>query len=201
MINLIKNITGNPYGNIWKLDLKLKIKIRFKRAFFKRFYLKILNLLCKSIIVQSLNHVQLFATPWTVACQVPLSTGFSRQEYSSGQPLPHPADLSRSGTHLSCTSRWGLYQSHQGSHYEKYKHTNTIRPIPLILPNGQFDCHSSTTNFEANLRYHINLSIFTSVHMEIYFMGFSHSLFKRKFLLMNLFFSLLPDGLVQLEVF
>ena len=28
--------------------------------------------------------VQLFATPWTVACQAPLSMGFSRQEYWSG---------------------------------------------------------------------------------------------------------------------
>ena len=29
----------------------------------------------------SLSHVRLFATPWTVACQAPLSTEFSRQEY------------------------------------------------------------------------------------------------------------------------
>ena len=27
-----------------------------------------------------LSHVQLFETPWTVACQAPLSMGFSRQE-------------------------------------------------------------------------------------------------------------------------
>ena len=31
-----------------------------------------------------LSHVQLFVTLWTVACQVPLSMGFSRQEYQSG---------------------------------------------------------------------------------------------------------------------
>ena len=30
-------------------------------------------------------------TPWTVACQAPLSMGFSRQEYWSG--LPPPGDL------------------------------------------------------------------------------------------------------------
>ena len=30
------------------------------------------------------------ATPWTVACQAPLSTGFSRQEYWSGLPFPSP---------------------------------------------------------------------------------------------------------------
>ena len=33
---------------------------------------------------QSLSYIQLFATPWTVARQVPLSMGFSRQEYWSG---------------------------------------------------------------------------------------------------------------------
>ena len=33
-------------------------------------------------------HVRLFATPWTVACQVPLSMEFSRQEYWSGLPCP-----------------------------------------------------------------------------------------------------------------
>ena len=38
--------------------------------------------------VLSLNRVQLFATPWTVAYQAPPSMGFSRQEYWSGLPLP-----------------------------------------------------------------------------------------------------------------
>ena len=38
-------------------------------------------------------HVRLFATPWTVARQAPLSVGFSRQEYWSGLPCPPPGDL------------------------------------------------------------------------------------------------------------
>ena len=29
-------------------------------------------------------------TPWTVACQAPLSIGLSRQEYWSGLPFPSP---------------------------------------------------------------------------------------------------------------
>ena len=36
------------------------------------------------IKVKLLSHVWLFATPWTVAYQTPLSMGFSRQEYWSG---------------------------------------------------------------------------------------------------------------------
>ena len=42
---------------------------------------------------QSLSYVQLLATPWTVACQTPLSMGFSRQEHWSGEPCPPPGDL------------------------------------------------------------------------------------------------------------
>ena len=37
-----------------------------------------------------LSHVRLFATPWTVTHQVPLTMGCSRQEYWSGVPLPSP---------------------------------------------------------------------------------------------------------------
>ena len=40
--------------------------------------------------VKSLSHVQLFATPWTVAYQAPPSMQFSRQEYWSGLPFPSP---------------------------------------------------------------------------------------------------------------
>ena len=40
-----------------------------------------------------LSRVRLFATPWTVAYQAPLSMEFSRQEYWSGLPFPSPGDL------------------------------------------------------------------------------------------------------------
>ena len=39
------------------------------------------------------NRVQLFATLWTVAHLVPLSTGFSRQEYWSGLPCSSLGDF------------------------------------------------------------------------------------------------------------
>ena len=47
----------------------------------------------KCVCVKSLSRVQLFATPWTVAHQAPLSMGFSRQEYWNGLPFPSPGDL------------------------------------------------------------------------------------------------------------
>ena len=49
-------------------------------------------------VVQSLSHVQLFAIPWTVACQAPLCMGLHRQEYGSTSELPlnsqHVPDIS-----------------------------------------------------------------------------------------------------------
>ena len=44
---------------------------------------------CK-VKVKSLSRVRLFATPWTIAYQVPPSMGFSRQEYWSGLSFPSP---------------------------------------------------------------------------------------------------------------
>ena len=47
-----------------------------------------------------LSHVWLFATPWTVAHQAPLSMEFSRQEYWSGLPFSSPGDLPDPGIKL-----------------------------------------------------------------------------------------------------
>ena len=48
-----------------------------------------------------LSHVQLFATPWTVACQTPLSMEFSRQEYKSTWSFPTPRNFPNPGTELA----------------------------------------------------------------------------------------------------
>ena len=52
---------------------------------------------CCSVV----SHAQLFATPWTVAHQAPLSMGFSRQECWSGLPFPPPGDLPNAGIELA----------------------------------------------------------------------------------------------------
>ena len=51
--------------------------------------------------MKSLNRVRLFATPWTVARQAPLSMGFSRQESWSGLSFPSPGDLPNPGIELA----------------------------------------------------------------------------------------------------
>ena len=43
--------------------------------------------------MKSLSHVRLFAAPWAVAYQSPLSMALSRQEYWSGLPFPSPGNL------------------------------------------------------------------------------------------------------------
>ena len=50
--------------------------------------------------VANLSRVRLLATPWTAAYQAPQSTGFSRQGYWSGMPLPSPGDLPNPGIEL-----------------------------------------------------------------------------------------------------
>ena len=51
----------------------------------------------------SLNHVRLFAVVWVLACQSPLSMGFSWQEYWSGLPFPLPGNLLNPGIEPSFT--------------------------------------------------------------------------------------------------
>ena len=45
----------------------------------------------------SVSHVQPFVISWTVACQAPLSTEFSKQDYWSGLSFPLPGHLPNPG--------------------------------------------------------------------------------------------------------
>ena len=74
---------------------------------------------------KSFSHVQLSVTLWTISCQVPLSMGFSRQEYWSGLFCPPPGDLPDPGVEPSsvkCPAKAGRFfttittwESHVGS--------------------------------------------------------------------------------------
>ena len=69
-----------------------------------------------NMLVKSLSHVRLFATPWTVAYQSPQSMEFSRQEYWSGLPFPSPGDLLDPGIKpRSPALQADAFLSHQGS--------------------------------------------------------------------------------------
>ena len=47
------------------------------------------------------SSVRLFATPWTITHQVPLTMGFSKQEYWSGLPCHSPDNLPNPGIELT----------------------------------------------------------------------------------------------------
>ena len=78
---------------------------------------------CVHIVVESLSRVWLFAIPWIVARQAPLSMGFPRQENWSGFPFPAPGGLLDLGVephiswHLLHGQAVSLPPSHQGRQY------------------------------------------------------------------------------------
>ena len=56
----------------------------------------VLGLMC-ACTLSWFSRVQLFVTPWAVACQAPLSTGFSRQGHWARLPCPPPGGLADPG--------------------------------------------------------------------------------------------------------
>ena len=58
--------------------------------------------------VKLLSCVQIFAIPWTVAYQAPLSMEFSRREYWSGLLFPSPGDLPEPGNTEPTREDWDL---------------------------------------------------------------------------------------------
>ena len=98
--------------------------------------------------VQSLSHVRLFATPWIVARQAPLSMGFSRQEYWSGLPFSSPVHRSHIGSELASPASPAL----AGGFFTTELPGNV--PPPLFFPsfNSFFPLlHSSPWHFSFQL--------------------------------------------------
>ena len=81
-------------------------------------------------VLSHFSYVQLFATPWTVTCQAPLSMKFSRQEYWSGLPCPPPGDLPNSGIKTMSLALQvdSLLLSHRGSP----RYENTVNQFNII---------------------------------------------------------------------
>ena len=82
-----------------------------------------------------LGHVRLLVTPWSIACQAPLSMGFSRQEHWSGLPFPSPGNPPDPGIKPGSPNfRQTLYcLSHQRSPIPKYFISFDITVNAIIL--------------------------------------------------------------------
>ena len=65
------------------------MKFTFHMGKNEKIILVIIAYVCGSVA----SCVQLFAVPWTVTCQAPLSMEFFRQEYWGGLPFPNPVDF------------------------------------------------------------------------------------------------------------
>ena len=68
---------GKSMGSRKQVSFLLSCRLRLRRMF----------------VCISFSRVQLFVTLWVVACQFPLSMGFSKQKYWSRLPIPLPGDL------------------------------------------------------------------------------------------------------------
>ena len=53
--------------------------------------------MCNNLDVCMAQLCPTLRSPWTIACQAPLSMKFSRQEYWSGLPFPIPGDIPNPG--------------------------------------------------------------------------------------------------------
>ena len=121
-----------------------------------------LCLLLHTCVLSHFSHVQLFATLWTVAHQVPLSMGFSRQEYWSRLLCPPPGDLPDPGIeprslHFSCIGRWVLYHRQHlrnpllvcirnKKYFRHFKHIITVGSSGFevwALPQASSSCYCS----------------------------------------------------------
>ena len=73
---------GFPSSHVWMWELDYKESWVLKNWCFWTVVLEktLESLLCDSVCVHRFTRVQLFATPWTVAHQVALSVGFSKQK-------------------------------------------------------------------------------------------------------------------------
>ena len=116
------------------------------------------------------SHVWLFATPWTVARQAPLSMGFSRQEYWSGSPDPPPGDLPDSGvksTSLMSPAVAGRFFTTSAT-WEAWRvpYLVPIVWLPWAFPRG----HLLSLIFKIPARG--NLTLFSSILVTLGFLLF-----------------------------
>ena len=97
------------------LNRQLQTIVETRLLIFKSFLSLFLNssswncLLLANFCVAMLSHVWFFATLWTIALKVPLSVGFSRQEYWSGLLFPSPGDLPDSGIEPASPALAGVF--------------------------------------------------------------------------------------------
>ena len=147
-IHLVHN-KGNEGISVKPVNHNRYTKENFQRSRSKMSFLV--------VVVQSLNPVWLFVTPWAVAHQAPVSVGFLRQEYWSWLPFLSPGDLPDPGID-PCLLYWQvdyLSQSHLGSP----KCSFTVCYRMLKLPHNSLISYASKVMLkilQARLQQYVN---------------------------------------------
>ena len=105
-------------------------------------------------MLSHISHVRLFATPWTMACQAPLSMGFSRQQYWSGLPFPSPVIKyevsevkSLSSVRLFATPWTAAYQAPPSMGFSRQEYWSGL---PSPSPETTLDINNLNLNFKNN---------------------------------------------------
>ena len=101
------------------------------------------------------SHVQPFVTLCTVACQAPLSMGFSKQEYWSGFPCPSPGDLPDPGIKpvSLCLLHWqagSLPLAPPGKPFGRLHTGKCLGGSPSTLDGGG-ECREAFLSFEKEI--------------------------------------------------
>ena len=121
---------------------KKKRKLRLDALFILTLVLVARSASCihASRVTYVLSRIQLFAIPWTITHQAPLSMGFPRLEYWSGLPFPSPGHLPDSGIRPmspALTDVWVLYH---GATLEAHN-----QPQPLLNCSKDWALHQVST--------------------------------------------------------
>ena len=112
------------------------------------------------MLLSYFSCVQLFVTLWTVACQAPLSMGFSGQEYWSRLPCPPPGDLpnpemepaslkfpAQAGGFFTTSATWEALNSVEGNKKE------TERDLLYNIYNLKIQIYQRKYNFSNLQKY------------------------------------------------
>ena len=138
------------------------------------------NCMCACV----LSNASLFATPWNVAHQTPLSMGFFRQEYWTEVPFPSPGDLPNPGTEPTSPALTGWFFTAEPP--GKFRWVCTTDKIYQKLNNfyTQLTTFSqyNPTSWQTALTYILNLSVWLQ-HVRIFFTHRKQLLFSHPIIL------------------
>ena len=91
-------------------------------------------------VLSCFSPAQLFVTPWTIAGQVPLSMGFSRQKYWNGLRFPSPGDLPDPGIEPTSLTSPALAGRLFTTSATWVSSVTKLLPISVNLPVVEISC-------------------------------------------------------------